>query len=91
MKFQYEMVVSGKVQGVGFRYFARKRAQEHGITGYVRNLPGREVLVVAEGDVTDLDTFADHLRLGPPMARVTGFSIAKSPYSGAYDDFIIRF
>jgi acylphosphatase len=90
MKSQYEMVVSGKVQGVGFRYYTWKRAMEHGITGFVRNLPGREVLVVAEGEAADLDTLADYLRSGPPMARVTGFTLAKSRFTGTYDGFDIR-
>jgi len=91
MKSNYEISVHGKVQGVGFRYFAQKKAAEFNITGYVRNMPGRVVLIVAEGENSDIDTFVDHIRMGPTMARVNQVSVSKSPYTGNFSAFEVRY
>jgi acylphosphatase len=88
--YQYEIIVSGKVQGVGFRYYAHKRALEHHITGYVQNIPDNRVLIVAEGRLSDLKTFRDYMQLGPPMARVVRLSVSLSPFTGSYSGFEIK-
>jgi acylphosphatase len=65
-------VVSGRVQGVGFRWFVLRSARSLGLTGYVSNLPDGHVEVVAagtEGQIAELEAL---LRKGPPAARVTG-------------------
>ena len=64
--------VSGRVQGVGFRAAARRRAQELGLNGYARNLPDGCVELLAQGDVACIETFAEWLHHGPPLARVDG-------------------
>lgn len=64
--------VSGRVQGVGFRWHVRRRARELGLSGWTRNEPGGTVLVVAEGEAPGLDALLDTLRAGPPGARVEG-------------------
>jgi acylphosphatase len=64
-------VVSGRVQGVGYRYFVLRRAQALGLAGWVRNLPGGEVEVRAWGVEGDLAQLADQLRMGPRSAKVT--------------------
>jgi acylphosphatase len=64
-------LLAGRVQGVGFRYFARQAARELGVSGRVRNLPGGEVEVEAAGDPAALARFRERLRQGPPGARVT--------------------
>jgi acylphosphatase len=53
---------SGHVQGVGFRYTARRIAQNHEVTGYVRNLPDGRVELVAEGTRSHVDGFLDHVQ-----------------------------
>jgi acylphosphatase len=63
-------LVSGRVQGVGFRASARHRALELGLTGYARNLPDGRVEAFAQGRPEAIEAFAQWLRLGPPMARV---------------------
>ena len=50
----FQAVILGRVQGVGFRYFARQRAEAHGIAGFVRNLPDGSVEVHAEGPAAAL-------------------------------------
>lgn len=62
--------VLGRVQGVGFRAFARRRAEALGISGYARNLPDGTVEVLARGYAAALDAFVDELRRGPRYARV---------------------
>jgi acylphosphatase len=62
--------VSGRVQGVGFRYAAHRRARELGLTGYVHNLPDGRVEALAQGEPADIDAFAEWLQRGPPLAQV---------------------
>jgi len=62
--------LTGRVQGVGFRWFARRVARELGVAGRVRNLPDGSVETVAVGDLSGLATFRERLREGPPGARV---------------------
>ena len=62
--------VSGRVQGVGFRFSARRRALELGLSGYARNLADGRVELLAQGKVASIDAFAEWLQRGPPTARV---------------------
>ncbi len=63
-------LVSGRVQGVGFRAFCVRAANSLGVDGWVRNLPDGRVEVVATGRPDDLARLADALRRGPGFARV---------------------
>lgn len=65
-------VVSGRVQGVGFRWFVMREAARLDLAGYVRNLPDGTVEVVAQGAVAALVSLESALRHGPPAARVDG-------------------
>ena len=64
------IVVQGRVQGVGFRYFTEATAQRLGVAGWVRNLPSGAVEVLARLDASNRDAFLEALRNGPPAARV---------------------
>ncbi|WP_372933772.1 acylphosphatase [Mariniphaga sediminis] len=88
---QYEIKVFGRVQGVGFRYFVRQRAAEFNMKGWVRNTPDGNVLVMAQGDVTDMETFLDYLRIGPSLARVTRVTKNEMPALEAFDDFQVKY
>ena len=70
-------VVTGRVQGVGFRYFVLRRAQELGLTGWTRNLENGDVEVRAWGDPGALDRLAGELARGPRSAKVTNVDIAE--------------
>jgi acylphosphatase len=70
MRVARRYIISGRVQGVGFRYFTETTAQREGVAGWVRNLPDRSVEVVAEGDADAVERFERAVRHGPPGARV---------------------
>ena len=70
MRVARRYIISGRVQGVGFRFFTEATAQREGVAGWVRNLPDRSVEVVAEGDADDVERFERAVRRGPPGARV---------------------
>ena len=82
--------VRGRVQGVGYRYFAMEAAVRLGVTGYVRNLPTREVEVHAEAEEATLELFKRALEQGPPLARVNEVIESDLPLSGSYSSFLIR-
>lgn len=88
---QYEVKITGRVQGVGFRYFVQKRATEFGIKGWVKNMRDGGVLVMARGDSKDMETFLEHLRIGPSMARVVKLEKSKLPGLEDFADFSIRY
>lgn len=65
-----EATIEGRVQGVGFRYFVQRRAEALGLRGFVRNLRGGAVELVAEGPEMDLHRLLREVREGPPHAHV---------------------
>jgi acylphosphatase len=62
--------VSGRVQGVGFRFFVQRRAQELGLAGWARNVEDGRVEVYAAGTEKSLSELAAALHRGPPMSEV---------------------
>ena len=83
MRRAYRYVVSGRVQGVGFRAFVADAARAEGLDGWVRNLPDGPVEVHAEGDAEALGRFEWRLWQGPPMARVDDVVAEESMPAGA--------
>ncbi len=72
------ILVSGRVQGVGFRAFAVREARELGLDGWVRNLPDGRVEAVARGEDDAIEVFAAALRRGPLTARVDEVTVAET-------------
>ena len=70
MRVARRFLISGRVQGVGFRYFVDDAARREGIRGFVRNQHDGSVEVVAEGDLETMVRFERALRRGPSGARV---------------------
>jgi len=83
-------LVRGRVQGVGYRYFAAGAAERLGVTGFVRNLPSGDVEVHAEADSIKLELFKQELERGPRMSHVTEIIESDVPVSGSYTSFLIR-
>ena len=85
------IVVSGVVQGVGYRFFAQRVATELGVTGYVRNLPDGRVKVVAEDKQGLMSAFIEELRRGPWSAQVSKIDVETSQYKAEFNRFTIKF
>jgi len=83
-------IISGRVQGVGFRYYVYRSARDLGISGFVRNLINGDVEVLASGEPEILNTFLEELRRGPRMAHVRDMKIATVDEYGSSDTFEIR-
>jgi acylphosphatase len=82
--------IHGRVQGVGFRYYAEEAALTLGLTGWVCNLPDESVAVLAEGDKERLDSFVAIINRGPTFGRVEDIDLEwKERESRAFNDFLI--
>jgi acylphosphatase len=90
MRLARRIVVSGRVQGVGFRFFAQSAAVREGLHGWVRNLPDGRVEISAEGDAEALERFEHRVRHGPPGARVEEVDIVDVGATGSDSGFTIR-
>ena len=90
-KMQLFVLISGKVQGVGFRNFTQMNAKQLGINGYAKNLPNGKVEVVAEADKARLDALVALLKKGPRFARVDSLEVDERPFTGEYKTFGIRY
>ena len=75
-------LVSGHVQGVGYRLYTQRHARDLGLHGYAENLSDGKVEVVAEGDEAALNRLLHWLRRGPPHARVEGVDTQYSEEAG---------
>ena len=84
-------IIHGRVQGVYYRAFARRRAATLGLTGYARNLPDGTVEVHAEGEKEQLQRLIGYLGNGPPAARVDKVETDWSEHTGNYTGFNIRY
>ncbi len=84
-------VVRGRVQGVFFRDFVRRRAYQLNLKGYVRNLPDGGVELVAEGERPALEKLLEHLREGPPAARVEEVAEEWGDIKGEFSGFSVRY
>lgn len=75
--------VSGRVQGVSFRWYTEEQARRLGVTGWVRNEPDGTVLVHAEGDDDAVDALVAWCRSGPSSARVSDVAVRGASPTGA--------
>ena len=89
-KVAAEITVSGRVQGVGYRYFTERAALEHGINGWSMNQPDGRVMLDIEGAKKDADLFIEELKKGPRMAQVTDVSVTWKPFLGRFKNFFIK-
>ena len=83
------LTVFGKVQGVGFRYYTRKKAKELSISGFVKNMPDGSVYIEAEGTEASLYQFVSWCGDGPSWARVVKVDRQDVPVCG-FEEFNVR-
>ncbi|HEY8590771.1 MAG TPA: acylphosphatase [Naasia sp.] len=84
------VLVSGVVQGVGFRWSARTEAQRLGVAGWVRNLPDGTVEAHLEGADAAVDAMIEWLHTGPPGARVESVEVQDAAEEGAAGFHLLR-
>lgn len=82
MRVARRYLIGGRVQGVGFRYFAAEAAARDGISGWARNLPDGRVEIAAEGEAEAIGRFEHAVRHGPAHARVDEFDVTDTAPSG---------
>jgi acylphosphatase len=90
MRVARHYLVSGAVQGVGFRFFAQRVAARHQVVGYVRNLPDGRVEAHAEGTPEGIEGFKHDLAAGPQHARVEQLEEVSVEPTGHYPTFRIE-
>ena len=91
VKKRVHIFYSGRVQGVGFRMTAEDTAREFGVVGWVKNLRGGRVELVAEADEATLQQFLDAIRSGPMKNFIAQVEISWSHASDTFSEFEIRY
>ena len=89
MTERLHVLVSGRVQGVGFRWATQAKAVELGLNGWVRNLPDGRVEAEFEGDAAVLDAMESWCRVGPRMALVTAVDAVRKAGTPIYTRFSV--
>jgi acylphosphatase len=89
-KIAKKFLITGRVHGVGFRYFAERWASQLGICGYVKNLWDGSVEVYAIGNAMAIEELKRQLAEGPRSARVAGISESDEPLDKRYNHFMIE-
>ena len=90
MRIARRFVLSGRVQGVGFRYFTLDAARREGLHGYVTNRDDGSVEAVAEGEAESIERFERALRRGPSRSRVEHVIVDEVEPAGTGTGFEIR-
>ena len=83
-------IISGKVQGVGYRYFVSRVARELNLAGWVRNLSDGRVEALVTGPAVKLKKLEGELRIGPPRADVRMVETEEAPLDAKIEGFHIR-
>lgn len=91
MKQQRHIRVHGKVQGVGFRFFATRVARRLGLKGTIENLRDGTVEAIVEGEANLIDDWINEIREGPRYAEVTQVEQQVRDYTGKLPDFDVKF
>ncbi|MGC8976330.1 MAG: acylphosphatase [Candidatus Ratteibacteria bacterium] len=88
---RYHIYISGRVQGVGFRWYAQRIAKNIDILGWVKNLPDGKVEIVAEGNEENLERFIEELKKGYLGGNIRNIEKIEEKYTGEFKNFQIRF
>ena len=88
---EIECIITGKVQGVGYRDFVMRHARALWLTGVVKNVKPGTVTVIAQGPEDKLSRFIEHLRKGPFLARVRDVEVMWREPQDNFKDFSILF
>jgi acylphosphatase len=90
MQVRVNISVIGYVQGVGYRFFCSRKAEQYSITGYAKNLVDGSVFIAAEGEKALISEFIKDLKTGPINASVKKVMAEELPYENEFTDFKIH-
>lgn len=91
MKENRKLHIQGKVQGVGFRFFATRVARRLGLRGWIQNNRDGSVEALVEGEAEKIDQWLEELREGPRYAEVTKIDQERREFSGRLGEFDVKF
>jgi acylphosphatase len=89
-KVARKFLITGQVQGVGYRFFAQRAAARHQVLGHVHNCPDGTVEVIAEGSPSDVEEFKKDLVTGPQWSRVDQVEEINLEPTGLYANFRVE-
>lgn len=84
-----QIIISGVVQGIGFRSWIKRHAKQLSITGWVKNRADGAVELVVQGDTASVEQLLKLVHVGPPLAHVDNVSEEQVQNTPLYDDFIV--
>ncbi len=84
------IIVHGRVQGVGFRYFVQSVGRQMELAGNVSNAPDSTVDIIVEGEAGKIADFVRQVEKGPSLSRVERIDVLDIPFQGKYDSFLIE-
>ena len=87
----YKVLLSGRVQGVGFRYFTESVAEKYSVKGYVGNTPAGKVEIVCQGEEEEVSSFIDEVSKGPAFSVITDIITEELKDKKVYNTFEIRY
>jgi len=91
MRKHLELIIEGRVQGVGFRYFVYNHALRHDIAGYVKNSQDGDVEIICSGEEKDLSAFMEEIKKGPSFSHVLNVKVKERSEKEDFDNFEIRY
>jgi len=91
MKRRAEIIIDGLVQGVGFRYYIVRHAQQLGLNGFTKNLYTGEVQTVVEGEIALIEELFSALKIGPRSASVRNAKIYWSESQDEFHSFEVKY
>jgi len=87
----YNILLCGRVHGVGFRYFTVSLADKYDVKGYVKNTPDSKVEIICQGDEEELGSFLKDVKKGPAFSVITDIIIEEVPGGKIYNSFEIKY
>ena len=91
MKTNVNVLISGRVQGVWFRSSTKQKAEQLGVTGWVRNTKDGRVEAIFEGEENSVKSLTEWCHHGPPLAKIEKVEVKNQPPTNGFDDFSIKY
>ena len=89
-KVRRHLTITGRVQGVGYRFFLKRQANLNQVKGWVKNRADGRVEAVLEGEIDRVERAITQAKMGSRWARVDDLTVFEEPYRGEFDDFFIK-